>query len=147
MSERIFGGFLLLLAVAGIFIGWDLVAPVSYEPVGPRAFPLLVFALLGICAVGLIFSHWPPVKWARPGVLVRVGGMFVTILAYAMLFDKLGFMLSTAMMCVPLALFFGGNLKQAVIGGIGMAVLFFILFDRLLDVALPTGLWLKPFLG
>ena len=48
MSERIFGGVLLLVSLAGIWIGWDLQAPMSYEPVGPRAFPLLVLFLLGV---------------------------------------------------------------------------------------------------
>jgi putative tricarboxylic transport membrane protein len=73
--------------------------------------------------------------------------MFVAILAYALLFDKLGFVLSTALMTVPLARFFGGTWKQAVAGGAVLGVALFLLFDRLLDVVLPTGYWLKPLLG
>ena len=56
MSERIFGGVLLLVSLAGIWIGWDLQAPMSYEPVGPRAFPLLVLFLLGLCAIALMLA-------------------------------------------------------------------------------------------
>ncbi|MCB1957817.1 MAG: tripartite tricarboxylate transporter TctB family protein [Rhodocyclaceae bacterium] len=147
MSERIFGLALLALAAAGIFIGWDLKAPISYEPVGPRAFPLLVFALLGLCGIALIFSRRAATPWAPPAVLLRVGALFGIVLLYALLFDKLGFILATLLMCLPLARLFGASWKQASIGGAVMGVSLFILFDRVLDVALPAGYWLKPLLG
>ena len=69
MSERIFGGVLLLVSLAGIWIGWDLQAPMSYEPVGPRAFPLLVLFLLGISAIALILEKKGETVWAPPPVL------------------------------------------------------------------------------
>ncbi|MBX3684886.1 MAG: tripartite tricarboxylate transporter TctB family protein [Rhodocyclaceae bacterium] len=147
MSERIFGVFLLLLSAGGIFIGWDLKAPISYEPVGPRAFPLLVFTLLGICSLGLVLSKRPATTWAPSPVLLRVGGMFVAVLAYALLFDKLGFVISTALMSIPLSRYFGGTWKQSLLAGAGLGVILFLLFDKLLDVALPIGFWLKPLLG
>lgn len=147
MSERIFAVFLLLLSVAGIVVGWGLKAPVEYEPVGPRAFPLLVYALLGVCSLALLLSRPLPTKWAPPPVLLRIGGLFAVVLAYAFLFDKIGFIVSTALMTVPLARFFGANWRQAITGSVGLAVALYLLFDRLLDVALPTGLWLQSFLG
>jgi putative tricarboxylic transport membrane protein len=147
VSERIFGIFLLLIAAGGIFFGWGLAAPISYEPVGPRAFPLLVFALLTVCSLGLIATRRPPTAWAPAPVLRRIGAMFVIILGYALLFDLLGFILATTLASVPLGMLFGGSWKQSVIGGAGLGVGLFLLFDRLLDVALPTGLWLKPLLG
>ncbi|MBI1905546.1 MAG: tripartite tricarboxylate transporter TctB family protein [Rhodocyclales bacterium] len=147
MSERIFGVGLLLLASGGLWFGWDLHAPVEYEPVGPRAFPLLVYALLGLCSLALVFARGKPVRWAPPPVLLRVGGLFAIVALYAFLFDKLGFILATGLMVVPVSRCFGGTWKQAVFSGAGLAVGLFILFDRLLDVALPAGLWLKPVLG
>ncbi|MCB1929817.1 MAG: tripartite tricarboxylate transporter TctB family protein [Rhodocyclaceae bacterium] len=147
MSERVFGVLLLLLSAAGLVIGWDLRAPVSYEPVGPRAFPLLVFVLIGACALALVFSRRAPTRWAPPAVLGRVGGLFVVVLLYALLFDKLGFIVSTTLMCLPLARLFGASWKQALAAGACMGVALFILFDRVLDVALPAGQWLKPMLG
>lgn len=147
MSERIFGIFLLFVAAGGIYFGWDLAAPVSYEPVGPRAFPLLVFALLVLCSVGLIASHRPPTSWAPAPVLRRIAAVFCVILAYALLFDRLGFVLATTLASVPLGMLFGGSWSQSVVGGAGLGVGLYLLFDRLLDVALPTGLWLKPLLG
>ena len=147
MSERIFGGVLLLVSLAGIWIGWDLQAPMSYEPVGPRAFPPLVLFLLGLCAIALMLEKKSDTVWAPPPVLKRIGLLFLIVLVYALLFDKLGFMIATALMTVPVARFFGGSWKQGIVGGIGLGVGMFFFFDRLLDVALPTGLWLNGILG
>lgn len=148
MSERILGGVLLFISIAGIWIARSFEAPFSYEPVGPRAFPILILALLGISAIALMLgktSH--TTEWAPPPVLKRIGALFLIVLIYAFLFDKLGFILATALMVAPVARFFGGSWKQAAAGGIGLGVGLFILFDRLLDVALPTGLWLNKLLG
>ena len=147
VSERVFGIFLLLVAVGGIYFGWGLTAPISYEPVGPRAFPLLVFALLAACSLGLIISRRPVTTWAPPPVLRRVAAVFGVILGYAFLFDRLGFVLATILASIPLGMLFGGTWKQSVVSGAALGIGLFVFFDRLLDVALPTGLWLKPILG
>ena len=86
-------------------------------------------------------------SWALLGLSLLIGVLFLVVLAYAWVFDKLGFILATALMVVPIARFFGGSWKQAVTGGVGLGIGLFILFDRLLDVALPTGLWLNNILG
>ncbi|MBL8443944.1 MAG: tripartite tricarboxylate transporter TctB family protein [Zoogloeaceae bacterium] len=147
MSERILGGLLLFISIAGIWIARSFEAPFSYEPVGPRAFPMLILALLGISAIALILEKKSDTTWAPPPVMKRIGVLFVIILIYAWLFDKLGFVLATALMVIPIARFFSATWKQAVAGGVGLGVGLFILFDRLLDVALPTGLWLNNILG
>lgn len=147
MSERILGGLLLFISIAGIWIARSFEAPFSYEPVGPRAFPMLILALLGISAIALMLEKKSDTIWAPPPVMKRIGVLFVIVLIYAWLFDKLGFVLATALMVIPIARFFSASWKQAVAGGVGLGVGLFILFDRLLDVALPTGLWLNNILG
>ena len=147
MSERIFGAALLALSIFGIYFGKDLKAPVSYEPIGPNAFPVLIFALLALCAIALILSRREPTDWPAPHVLRRIGGLLAVILAYAWLFDRLGFILATFLMTVPIARLFGGRWMQAVGGALLLSVALYVLFDNLLDVSLPAGLWLKPLLG
>lgn len=147
MSEKILGGVLLFISLAGMWIARSFEAPISYEPVGPRAFPMLVLALLGICAVALMLEKKSDVTWPPAAVLQHIGGLFVVVVVYALLFDKLGFIVATALMVIPVARYFSGSWKQAAAGGVGLGVGLFILFDRLLDVALPTGLWLNNILG
>lgn len=144
MSERVFGVCLLVFSCAGIWIGWDLQAPVSYEPIGPRAFPLLVLSLLAVCALALMFGGGgTPTVGPPRAVLGRIGLLFGVLLAYALLFEKLGFVIATALATIPIARAFGGTWRAAVVGGVGLGIGLFLFFDRLLDVVLPTGAWLK----
>jgi putative tricarboxylic transport membrane protein len=43
-------------------------------------------------------------------------------------------------MAVPVGMAFGGSWKQSLAGGAGLGLVLFVLFDKLLDVVLPTGL-------
>ena len=42
MSDRILGAACLVVAAGMAWAAQDYAAPISYEPVGPRAFPLLL---------------------------------------------------------------------------------------------------------
>ena len=143
MSERLFGALLLAFSIAGIRLGWDLQAPISYEPIGPKAFPLLVLSLLAACAVALLFDKRGGTAWPPRPVLMRIGLLFVVLLGYALLFERLGFIVATALATVPIARAFGGSWRQSVLAGAGLGLGLFVLFDKLLDVVLPTGAWLK----
>jgi putative tricarboxylic transport membrane protein len=60
-------------------------------------------------------------------------------MVYGALFQTLGFWLATTVMAVPVGMAFGGTLKKSLIGGLVMGLGFYVLFDKLLDVILPTG--------
>ncbi|HHN4136077.1 tripartite tricarboxylate transporter TctB family protein, partial [Pseudomonas aeruginosa] len=47
LYQRLFAGLWLLACVGLAVAGWRYQAPFSYEPVGPRAYPLLCLALMG----------------------------------------------------------------------------------------------------
>ncbi len=50
MSDRIFAGVWLLLCIGGLFIAWQIHSEYSYEPVGPRPFPLGIIGLMLLCS-------------------------------------------------------------------------------------------------
>ena len=77
----------------------------------------------------------------------RIGLLFLVVLGYALLFDRLGFVIATALVTLPVARLFGASWKQALASGVGLGIGLFYFFDRLLDVALPTGLWLNAITG
>ena len=64
----------------------------------------------------------------------------VAIGLYALLFQTLGFTLATALMAVPVGMAFGGSWKQTLAAGAGLGLVLYFLFDKLLDVVLPTGI-------
>ena len=78
---------------------------------------------------GLAREHFKP-----------IGLAMVAVFVYAALFETLGFPLATALMALPVGMAFGGSWKQSLVGGVVMGLLLYLMFDKLLDVVLPTGL-------
>lgn len=140
MNDRILGVFALLLAAFITWGGWDIEAPFSYEPVGPRAFPVLLAIIITLCGLWLVFKGGSRHMEANPpGANGRIFMMIVYAAIYAVLFQWLGFVLSTALMTVFVGRLFGGAWGKCALGGVVMGVLFFLLFDKVLDVVLPAG--------
>ncbi len=139
-EERLFGLVWLALCAGMAWIAWGIEVPFSYEPVGPRAFPLILAGLMAVCALALVLRPaaigfgWPH-GTVRAHLLIAIAALF----AYAFLFEPLGFPLSTALLTVALGRVFGGSWKACVIGGLAMGGLMYLFFDRLLDVVLPLG--------
>jgi putative tricarboxylic transport membrane protein len=124
------------------------VAPISYEPVGPRAFPMVLAALLGVGGLWLALRPGAKAKAEarQTSQLKSLGLAVAAVFAYALLFERLGFTLATALMALPVGMAFGGSWKQALASGLGLGLAFYLLFDKLLDVVLPTG-WLSFIFG
>lgn len=140
MSDRILGAVCVVVAAAMAWFAQTYVPAISYEPVGPRAFPRLLAALMAIGGAWLVIK---PTVVENPfrGVSVKMIGLSVlAVFVYALLFQVLGFTLATALMAVPVGMAFGGNWKQSLLGGVGLGLGLFLLFDKLLDVVLPTGI-------
>lgn len=139
MSDRILGAVCVVASAAMAWAAQDYAAAISYEPVGPRAFPLLLAGLMA--AGGLWLVARPTLRSGTfAGVPVKPTLLCAAaVLVYALLFEMLGFALATAVMAVPIGRAFGGSWKQALAAGVGLGGVLFLLFDKLLDVVLPTG--------
>ncbi|GAA6142715.1 tripartite tricarboxylate transporter TctB family protein [Hydrogenophaga sp. 5NK40-0174] len=139
MSDRVLGAVCVVASAAMAWAAQDYAAAISYEPVGPRAFPLLLACGLGLSGLWLVLrpsagaQAFQSVPW-RATVLCAAA-----VLGYAMLFQWLGFPLATAMMALPVGMAFGGSWKQSLIGGAALGGVLYLLFDKLLDVVLPAG--------
>lgn len=140
MSDRILGAVCVVASAGMAWAAMDYAAAISYEPVGPRAFPLLLAGLMAVSGLWLIVR--PTLKaGVFDGVPLKQTALCaLSVLIYALLFEILGFVVATTVMAVPVGMAFGGNWRQAVTGGVGLGVGLFFLFDKLLDVVLPTGL-------
>ena len=140
LNDRVLGIAAILLALFLAFFGYDLEAQFSYEPVGPKAFPLLIALIIGLCGLRLVFTAGNPVEPNPKGANLRIALMVAYVAAYAFMFQWLGFMIATALMTIFVARLFGSPWIKACIGGVVMGVFFFLLFDKGLDVVLPTGI-------
>jgi putative tricarboxylic transport membrane protein len=139
MSDRVLGAVCVVASAAMAWAAQDYAAAISYEPVGPRAFPLLLACGLGLSGLWLVLrptagaGAFRGVPWKATTLCAAA------VLVYALLFQWLGFALATALMAVPVGMAFGGSWKQSLTGGAALGLVLFLLFDKVLDVVLPTG--------
>ena len=139
MSDRILGAVCVAVGAGMAWAARSYVAPISYEPVEPNSFPMLMAGLLAVCGA------WLVVKPSLRGTVMtraQLKPFAMSVLAvfiYAGLFELLGFTLATTVMALPVGMAFGGGWKKSLMGGIGIGLALYLLFDKLLDVVLPTG--------
>jgi putative tricarboxylic transport membrane protein len=138
-SDRLLGAAAVLVAIAMAIAASRYVPEISYEPVGPRAFPMLLAVLIGLAGAWLVIRPSPHSAAVAAGRLAPIACSIGATFAYALLFQWLGFAVATALMAVPIGIAFGGTWKQSLAGGVGLGLGFYLLFDKLLDVVLPTG--------
>ncbi|KPC32761.1 Membrane protein TctB [Pseudomonas syringae pv. cilantro] len=143
--QRIFAAILLMACAGLALMAWPYQATFSYEPVGPRAFPLLILGLMG---VGLLYMLIRPTAIVHteeePALdrqtLIKIGICIGLLLIFAGLFEPLGFILSSILIGIPMARLYGGRWLPSIVVVILMSVGLYLLFDKAMDVPLPLGL-------
>ncbi|WP_338608642.1 tripartite tricarboxylate transporter TctB family protein [Pelagibacterium nitratireducens] len=120
------------------------------DAVGPRAYPTLLLILLLIVSVMLVLEGWGTRDWTagRQKVMefIRLdSGTFLcsslAILAYFLLFEPLGYLLSTALFLLcGMLLLHHGRRWVAIVVALGFTVATYILFAEVFGTQLPTGL-------
>ncbi|WP_458525647.1 tripartite tricarboxylate transporter TctB family protein [Onishia taeanensis] len=142
VADRLLGIVLIGLAAFVAVQAIQLEVPFSYEPVGPRAFPLGLSILLAGLALVLVFKPGADGHWPSRALTIRLLLVLGLLLAYAMLFTRLGFVPTSLMVVAALARLFDATWIKALITGVLMSACSYVLFTEGLGIALPTGTWL-----
>ena len=149
-GPRLAGLVLLAASVAILFAVFAIPGRGGYSSSGPRFVPLIVAIGLILLTAAFLARTWvrPDMElaersaeedaathWATPALLL------VAMVAYALLMEPIGYILSTAAFFVPVARLLGSRslLRDVVIGlvaGVGL----FTAFTQYLGVSLPAGL-------
>lgn len=140
LNNRILGIAALALALFLVVFGYGLKAPFAYEPVGPRAFPLMLAAIIGACGLRLAIKGGGEVEPNQTGATPRILAMVGLVFVYALSFQWLGFIIATTLIATLVGRLFGGTWLKVGGGSLLMSIVLFFLFDYGLDVVLPTGL-------
>ena len=145
LLQRIFASVLLLACVGLALMAWPYQAAFSYEPVGPRAFPLLMLGLMGAALLYMVFrptpiEHTEDEPPLDRQTLTKISICVVLLLVFSGLFEPLGFILSSMLVGIPMARLYGGRWMPSVVVTTLMAIGLYLLFDRVMDVPLPLGL-------
>ncbi len=145
-ADRVLGVALIGLAAFIAAQAFQLEVPFSYEPVGPKAFPLGLGILLALLSLVLIFRPGPDGHWPHRALALRLLLVLVLLLVYAVLFTQLGFIASSLMVVMALARLFGATWGKALITGVVMSIAGYFLFTSGLGISLPAGHWFDAFI-
>jgi putative tricarboxylic transport membrane protein len=150
-----------LLAAAGVVLLADtgrIAVPGSSNTVGPRFFPYLVGATVVLIAAALAVAVWRGDRAApedsedvdtTAGTSWRAVALIAAAFAgHALLINVVGWPLAVTLMFALVAKVLGarGLLRPMLAGGV-VAVVVWLVFARLLDVALPGGTLLEAVTG
>lgn len=140
-AGRIGAAALLILALAFGLGGATIDYAFASDPLGPRVFPVALAGALAVLAL---------LYWRRPGgaeefphgaLLLRILAVPGLALLSVLLLEPAGFAASIFVLTAGVAWIFGASARDSLIGGIGHALLWWVVFVKLLAVYLPPG-WL-----
>lgn len=142
--ERLFSGLMGLFSLFLIYLAMDYVAPIAYDPIGPRPYPVLIFSIMAFLTLIIAFR---PAKFTKiidlgyNKVVIRNLVLCVSaLLIYSLIFEPLGFIVATTLMCFAVGLLFAGNPIKSIIFSVVISIALYALFDMALDVILPLGI-------
>ncbi|THF57206.1 tripartite tricarboxylate transporter TctB family protein [Pseudothauera rhizosphaerae] len=143
MINKILALFCIVLATAWYHGATRIPALASGgDPLGPRAFPMLLAAGLLGCAALLFFEarrQGSPAMERGDTDLRAVGVAIGLIALYFVLFERLGYLLSTMLFMAAGMLCCHANKRVALICALAFPLCSNLLFARLLKVPLPSG--------
>jgi putative tricarboxylic transport membrane protein len=158
LPDRVTGLFLLGLGAAAAYGGWQL-PPVPGQPVGPNVFPLVIGSGLALCGlaiafgIGHTFEEEEEIIPDEGGAVRPPPGKFyglrallppALLLFYVVVADRLGFIITAALIVYVTATALGARwrlaLPLAALAPIGIH----LIFSKLLRVPLPIGLLPMP---
>ena len=144
----------LLIVAAGYFVAsGEINRSALADEVGAAGVPVVYAATLAGLAVALAIKALIAAKFGggtsrdgdSAGVrrrLLRAAGMLAIGIAYLAVVAVAGYLLTLVAVIALVALYQGERMGWRLAGiAVGGGVLFFVFFDRLLGVDMPTGLW------
>lgn len=145
-ADRVMGIALIGLAAFIAVQAVQLEMPFSYEPVGPKAFPLGLSILLTLLSLVMILRPGDNGSWPHKALALRLLLVLVLLLVYAVLFKQLGFIVSSLLVVTSLARLFDATWGKALITGVVMSIVGYFLFTAALGISLPSGYLFASFI-
>jgi putative tricarboxylic transport membrane protein len=159
LPDRVTGLFLVGLGSLCAYGGW-LLPPVPGQPVGPNVFPLVIGIGLAVCGLMIAFGightfeeeeEIIPFEGTQEAAALqsRLYGLRallppVLLLFYVVAADRLGFIITAALIVLAIATALGARLKLSIPLALLAPIGVHLIFAKLLRVPLPAGLLPMP---
>ncbi len=139
MSDRIFGIFGICLAVFYAWATLQIEESFLSDAVGPKTFPLIVAAILGLSSLIIALKPDADPVWPPLGRLVEIGAAAVVMVLYAELLPEIGFILATAAAASYLTWRLGTRPLSSLITGALISLGIYTVFHLILGLSLARG--------
>lgn len=145
-ANRILGLFGLVVSVIYLFSAVNLPSASLSDPIGPKGFPILLSVLGIIVSVIILFQHKFVKDIKEINLKVNKEQMKMIIytvvlcVLYALVFDTVGFLVSTILFLFGVLFKINENkLKQNIIISVSFGLGLYIVFAKMLSLSLPRG--------
>jgi putative tricarboxylic transport membrane protein len=149
LTDRIIAAFMVLLAAVYLYATAQIPSLEIGDPLGPKAFPVLLGIAL-IAAAILLMIETLKADGARTSGIAResrrhlwlIGGVTLWTALYFGVFDRAGYLVATTVYLLALmAVFNRGKRLANALTSVLWSVGSYVLFVKVLGVALPAGLF------
>lgn len=143
-SDRIFGLVMAVIALAYIASAFQIQTSFLSDPVGPKAFPIMIGAIGALSAMFLVFRPDPEPQWPAARTFGALALAVTVLVLYAYALRPLGFLMPTAIAAAILSYQISPRPKYAAMVGIGLSAGLFVIFRFALGLGLvpfPRGLF------
>jgi len=139
MSDRIFGVVGILLSIGYALSALVIEESFLSDAVGPKAFPLIIAAILGLSSAVIALRPDADPHWPALGRLAEVAAAVVVLILYSELLPVAGFVIATAFAAAYLAWRLGSSAIEAILVGVGTSVGIYVIFHLVLGLSLARG--------
>jgi len=143
MSDRLTGLFIILVALAFFAGATQLEAPFFADPLGPKAFPMMIASVALIAGMVMVMRPDEPPEWPELATIARLILATIILVFYAYSLKPLGFLLSTAAAAAALSYQINPNAMRSILTGLALSIGLFFIFKFALGLSLfafPRGL-------
>lgn len=137
-SDRIFGLVVLMVALAFIASATQIQTSFMSDPVGPKAFPMIIGAIAGLCGLIMMIRPDPDPEWPKGRTFIALLIAVIVLIAYAYALKPLGFLIPTAIAAAILSYQISPRIGPAILSGLGLSVGLFLLFKFALGLGLEA---------
>lgn len=139
MSDRILGLVGILLAIGFALAALRIEESFLSDAVGPKAFPLIIAAVLGLASIVIALRPDPDPHWPSVGRLAEIGAAVLVLILYAEFLPVAGFVIATAFAAAYLSWRLGSPMLWALVTGVGTSLGIYVIFHLALGLSLARG--------
>lgn len=130
-----------MLILSMVYCGSAYYLDADFDPTHEKFYPLCLSVLMVVLSLVLLVRPVKQeVRWPKGKNLIKIGITLCAILLYSLLLHSIGFIICTVILMGLCMWVFEAERQWILPVSLSMTILFYIVFDRLLGLTLPSGL-------